>query len=100
MQRKNKNSYIINYDSHYVFDENNVVIEDDTLIEKKQKKTKGKKKLNNNKIPILVILAVNEEDEYLIEIKKTIEKFNEGEIFKIKINLLEEVEEELWINLL
>ena len=100
LQRKNKNAYIINYDSHYVFDENNVVIEDDTLMEKKQKKTKGKKKLKNNKIPILVISAVNEEDEYLIEIKKTIGKFNEGEIFKIKINLLEEVEEELWNNLL
>jgi len=100
MQRKNKNSYIINYDSHYVFDENKVNISGDILIEKKQKKTKAKKKLNNNKIPILVISAANDEDEYLIEIKKTIGKFNEGEIFKIKINLLEEVEEELWNNLL
>ena len=46
MQRKNKNSYIINYDSHYVFDENKVNISGDILIEKKQKKTKAKKKLN------------------------------------------------------
>ena len=99
LQRKNKYSDIINYDKFYVFDDNKVVISEDNLFEKKQKKEKGKKKAKNNKVPILVISAVNEEDYYLIEIKKTVGIFNEGEIFKINISLLEEVKEELWKNL-
>ena len=99
LQRKNKYSDIINYDKFYVFDDNKVVISEDNLFEKKQKKEKGKKKAKNNKVPILVISAVNEEYYYLIEIKKTVGIFNEGEIFKINISLLEEVKEELWKNL-
>ena len=100
LERKNKNIDVINYDMHYVFDDNNVVKKDDFLIEKKQKKTKVKKRPKNNKIPVIVISAINEEDIYLIEIKKTTENFEDGELYKIKINLLEEVEEELWNNLL
>ena len=42
-------------------------------------------------------LAINEEDIYLIEIKKTTENFEDGELYKIKINLLEEIDKELWI---
>ena len=35
-----------------------------------------------------------------IEIKKTVNDFIEGKVFEIGIDLLEEVNEELWINLL
>ena len=38
LERKNKKIDVINYDMHYVFDDNNVVKKDDFLIEKKQKK--------------------------------------------------------------
>ena len=36
----------------------------------------------------------------MVEIKKTTDKFTEGELYEININLLEEVTEELWNNLI
>ena len=43
---------------------------------------------------------LDEEDQYLIEIKKNFGDFEEGELYEIKINLLEEVSEGIWKNLL
>jgi len=53
-----------------------------------------------SKIPITVLTQANGDDEYVIEIKKTLNDFIEGKIYEIEINLLEEVNEELWNNLL
>ena len=70
LQRKNKNIDIINYDNYYCFDDNNIDITGDKIIEKINKKKKRKQIANSNKIPILVISKGNEDDHYLIEIKK------------------------------
>ena len=51
-------------------------------------------------MPISVINNLNDEDKYLIKIKKSISIFKEGKIYEINIELLEEVEENLWNNLL
>ena len=53
-----------------------------------------------SKISITVLTQANGDDEYVIEIKKTLNDFIEGKIYEIEINLLEEVNEELWNNLL
>ncbi len=53
-----------------------------------------------SKIPITVLTQAIGDDEYAIEIKKTVNDFIEGKIFEIEIDLLEEVNEELWKNLL
>ena len=102
--RKNKNIDVINYDKFYVFNEEQVNIEGNKILEKpkrKEKANKRKKAKNKNyKIPVLVISSLNEEDCYMVEIKKTTDKFTEGELYEININLLEEVTEELWNNLL
>ena len=100
LQRKNKNIDIINYDNYYCFDDNNIDITGDKIIEKINKKKKRKQIANSNKIPILVISKGNEDDHYLIEIKKNVGSFKEGELYDIKINILEEVTENLWYNLL
>ena len=64
------------------------------------KKEIAKKKIKNNIISIIFILAVHKEYKYLIEIMKKIVIFNDGEIYKIKINFLDEVENRLWSDLL
>ena len=46
-------------------------------------------------MPITVIIQAIGDDEYAIEIKKTVNDFIEGKIFEIEIDLLEEVNEEL-----
>ena len=61
-----------------------------------KKKNKSKK---GNKIPISVIGSISENILY-IEIKRTKGIFKYGEIYEINIELLEEVNEGLYNNLL
>ena len=66
-------------------------------------KKKGKLKNPNIlvKIPVKLISECNEEQtEYIIEIKKDYKNFKEGETLKISIDNLEEVDSELWEELL
>ena len=99
LEKKNKYKDIIEYDKFYVIDETNVIISNNKIL--KNKKKKKKKKLKSlSKIPITVLTQANGDDEYVIEIKKTLNDFIEGKIYEIEINLLEEVNEELWNNLL
>ena len=100
IERKNKNFDIINYDKFYVIDENKVIIVHNKITEKKGNKKKYKKNEKTNKIPIEIISVLDEEDQYLIEIKKNSGDFEEGELYEIKINLLEEVSGGIWKNLL
>ena len=70
-------------------------------MDKKDNKTrKSKKIIKSNKIPITIIENSSKEDIFLIEIKKTIGILEEGEIYRIHISNIEEVEENLWNNLL
>ena len=53
-----------------------------------------------SKIPVTILTQVRGVDDYLIEIKKTVNDFIVGKVYEIEIGLLEEVNEELWNNLL
>ena len=46
-------------------------------------------------MPTTALTQAIGDDEYAIEIKKTVNDFIEGKIFEIEIDLLEEVNEEL-----
>ena len=101
LERKNKNVDIINFEKFYVIDDKNIYIKNNKFLDKKEnKKIKIKKILKNNKIPIEIIGESSKEDIYLIEIKKTIGIFEEGEIYEIQISNNEEVNETLWNKLL
>ena len=99
LEKKNKNKNEIDFDKFYVIDENNIIVLNNKIIEIKRKKTKLNKKLLK-KIPIRIISKCEEENYYLIEIKKNKEDFEEGNLYEIKIDLIEEVSEELWKKLL
>ena len=47
---------------------------------------KNKKKINNIKIPITVLSKTDNDEEVIIEIKKTVECFNKGNNYIININ--------------
>ena len=97
LMKKNKHMDIVDLKKYYVFDDKFIIIVKGRLERKKQNLKKAKK---SNKVPISIINLGSDEDEYIIEIKKTIGKFEEGEIYSININLLEEVDKKLWNNLL
>ena len=99
LEKKNKNKDIIEFDKFYVIDETNVIISNNKIIKNKKKKKKNKMK-SLSKIPVTVLTQSNGDEDYLIEIKKTVNDFIEGKVFEIEIDLLEEVNEELWNNLL
>ena len=82
-----------------MIDETNAIISNNKIIKNKKKKKKNKMK-SLSKIPVTVLTQSNGDEDYLIEIKKTVNDFIEGKVFEIEIDLLEEVNEELWINLL
>ena len=101
LARKNKNIDIINFEKFYVIDDKNLCIKKNKFLDKKDNKTiKSKKIIKSNKIPITIIENSSKEDIFLIEIKKTIGILEEGEIYRIHISNIEEVEENLWNNLL
>ncbi len=57
--------------------------------------------MKSNKVPIAILSYIDEEEEdILIEIKKSIGNFEKGEEYIIKNDLLEEVDERLWENLI
>ena len=100
LERKNKNTDKINYEKFYVIDANNTVIDENKIVKRKGKK-KDKKTKNLNKIPVLIITNIDkDEDNYWIEIKKKSGEFLLGDVYEINIELLEEVEVDLWNNLL
>ena len=99
LEKKNKNKDIIELDKFYLIDETNVIISNNKIIKIKKKKKKNKMK-SLSKIPVTVLTQSNGDEDYLIEIKKTVNDFIEGKVFEIGIDLLEEVNEELWNNLL
>ena len=85
----------------YVIKDKNLYIKKNKFLDKKDNKNiKTKKIIKSNKIPITIIDNTSKEDIFLIEIKKKIGIFDEGEIYKIHISNIEEVEENLWKNLL
>ena len=55
---------------------------------------------NINKIPATFLIDLKEWNDFLIEIKMDKGIFKEGKIYEINIELLEEVNEELWKNLI
>ena len=55
---------------------------------------------NISKIPVKIITQCNSEKEFIIEIKKNVNNYKIGMIFEISMELLEEVNEDLWKNLL
>ena len=97
LMKKNKHMDIVDLKKYYVFDDKFIVIVNGRLERKKQKLKKGNK---SNKVPISIISIGSDEDEYIIEIKKTIGIFEEGQIYSINISQLEEVDKKLWYNLL
>ena len=96
LEAKNKNFDIIDFSKYYVFDNNSCYKSNGKIYKKKGKSNKK----TICKIPVKVICEIYEGDEYLIEIKKNIGTFDEGEIYSITINLLEEVNASFWNNLL
>ena len=79
MKRKNKNSDFIEY---YVFNDINIIISENKLLKKADKNKKDKKQdEKSNKAPIKIIIGLEEEENYLIEIKKNVVIFDEGEIY-------------------
>ena len=92
---------IINFEKFYVIDDKNIYIKNNKFLDKKEnKKIKTKKNVKSNKIPIEIIGESPKNDIYLIEIKKSIGIFEEGEIYEIHISNTEEVNETLWNKLL
>lgn len=88
---------IVDLKKYYVFDDKFINIVNGRLERKKQKL---KKSIKSNKVPISIISIGSDEDEYIIEIKKNVGIFEEGEIYSINISQLEEVDKKLWYNLL
>ena len=65
------------------------------------KKRKIKKNYNQIKIPVEIVSEYDKEKEYyFILIKKEIENFIKGNIYIISLDLLEEVNHNLWSELL
>ena len=91
LERKNKAKDKIDFDKKYVLDDKNIIISNNKILNNEKKK----KKVKSNKIPIIVISNIVD-DNYYIEIKKTIGLFEDGEIYEINIDLLEEVNEIIW----
>ena len=99
LSRKNKN-IVFDLSKCYVFDDETVIIHNNRLIKKNKRKYK-KCKWRSNKVPIAILSYIDEEEEdILIEIKKSIGNFEKGEEYIIKNDLLEEVDERLWENLI
>ena len=95
LDKKNKNKSEIDFNKFYVIDANKIMVIDNQILEIKRKKNKSNKKLLK-KIPIQIISKCEDENCYLIEIKKNYEEFEEGNLYEVNINLIEEVEEDLW----
>ena len=98
LTKKNKNFDIIDSNKSYVIDYNKIYINNDRILKKKGKLKKPKKQI---KIPIEIICEYNRENsEYFIEIKKEYNNLKEGKTFIVSLDILEEVNPDLWNELL
>ena len=96
--KKNKNFDILDPNKSYVIDYNKIYINNDRILKKKGKLKKQKKQI---KIPIAIISEYNSENsEFFIEIKKEYNNLKEGKSFIVSLDLLEEVNNDLWLELL
>ena len=85
----------------YVINDKYLCIKKNKFLDNKDNKNKKTKKIiKNNKIPITVFENNSKEDIFLIEIKTSIGIFEEGQIYKIHISNIGEVDEKFWNNLL
>ena len=96
LSKKGKDYDIINYNKFYVFDDRFIKIRKNEIINMPKKKYKNKK---GNKIPISIIGNISP-NKLFIEIKNNLGIFKLGEVYEINIELLEEVTENLYKNLL
>ena len=100
IQSLNKDNEYIDIKDFFVIDSANIIIRKNKLV-KKESKNKIKNKKHVCKISIKIINELNDlKGEYFIEIMKTLSNFKEGEIYIISKELLEQVNEQLWFNIL
>ena len=102
LNQKNKDFDIIDYSKKYVFDSSKVFIKNNKLVKNnKSKKKKNPKKKNLKKVPVEIISDIDaEKQEYLILIKKDVDIYYINDCYKITIDLLKEVDEKLWSNII
>ena len=102
LNQKNKDFNIIDYRKKYIFDSSKVFIKNNKLMKNnKSKKKKNPKKNNLRKVPVEIISDIDaEKEEYLIEVKKDVDIYYINDYYKITIDLLEKVDEKLWLNII
>ena len=98
LSKKNKNYDLIDFTKKYVIDYNKLYINKDKILRKKGKFKKPKKII---KLPIEIISEYDEDFiEFIIVIKKAFKEFEDNKSYIISIENIEEVEENLWNELL
>jgi len=98
LSKKNKNFDVIDFSKNYVIDYNKVYIHKDKILRKKGKIKKPKKLI---KIPIEIISEYDEDyTEFIIILRKSHEDFEENKSYIISIENIEEVDFNLWNELL
>jgi len=96
ISQKNKNKDIIDVDDFYVIN-SNLIIRGNKILNNHKKLGKKRKII---RITINVLSETDNDEEVIIEIKKNVDDFKEGENYIIKVNLLEITTESIWKNLL
>ena len=96
LESKNKYYDIVDINCHYVVDFNKVYETKGKIYKKKGKIKKNKQ----CKIPAKVICEINEGEDYIIEIMKTVNTFIFGNTYIISMDLLEKVSSIIWKSLL
>ena len=98
LSKKNKNYDLIDFTKKYVIDYNKLYINKDKILRKKGKFKKPKKII---KLPIEIISEYDEDFiEFIIVIKKAFKEFEDNKSYIISAENIEEVEENLWNELL
>ena len=98
LSKKNKNYDLIDFTKKYVIDYNKLYINKDKILRKKGKFKKPKKII---KLPIEIISEYDEDFiEFIIVIKKAFKEFEDNKSYIISTENIEEVEENLWNELL
>ena len=99
LSKKNKNIDIIKNDKNYIVDISQVKIKGKYLVKKYLKKNK-KIHVAYNKVPVDILGDYNFERAIFYRNKKNVKFLHEGACYIFHLNLLKEVENNLWINLL
>ena len=98
LSKKNKNYDLIDFTKKYVIDYNKLYINKDKILRKKGKFKKPKKII---KLPIEIISEYDEDFiELIIIVKKTFKEFEDNKSYIISTENIEEVEGNLWNELL